>query len=598
MNEKTINRSLFHAKGRTKTKSNDPERAITSSVKSGVVKGLIDQQKPALTSDSPLKRHTTKVGKKPYLGLRNGTPSCNMCSKSVYLMELIAWDGVSYHKNCFRCLECKNIVQPKGVAMMSGDLFCKGCFKKKFKTRGRYDDITSIVPGTQSQARNLKPEKQPKAAVLRKKTYEGTAVPITGEELTSKNVRDKLKENTCLKNGQSNTHNEESMNLDMAVDSIENEGSVRDIKSANSFLHLEGKTSKRFTESKKVHKFASERSWTSGNPVDENKRGIMQGEINNTSAPLHLSDAPSQNIEASNEVTAMKTINKNEHSNFELEDQVYQVRVTSDLAATVRENSEQINGPNHSRRTKFVNILSQLEEKTSSSIRNEFERVKGKIKYANNDVALYSTDVLPRSTKKWQKQKILEIPVRRKKNNVVPDRISLKTSESNFASSGDALRITPSRSKLEINNKVSLSETNTSIKNNSIDRDNDSIKLAAASVVLPRNTFLTSDEQIQNFSFEFPPEGKDLNQKKEKPMPKRKIPIAKPNPKKSLMQDDRPSSSRSSFQLSCSLLSYAVRNPARPPLEALSGKYFTAWMLLQLTLGNLILIRHFRFAGW
>jgi len=32
---------------------------------------------------------------------------------------------------------------------MSGELYCKGCFKKKFKARGRYDDITKIIPGSQ-----------------------------------------------------------------------------------------------------------------------------------------------------------------------------------------------------------------------------------------------------------------------------------------------------------------------------------------------------------------------------------------------------------------------------------------------------------------
>jgi len=39
--------------------------------------------------------------------------------------------------------------------MMSGSLFCKNCFKKKFKSRGKYDDITDVVPGTQDKPKTL-----------------------------------------------------------------------------------------------------------------------------------------------------------------------------------------------------------------------------------------------------------------------------------------------------------------------------------------------------------------------------------------------------------------------------------------------------------
>ncbi|GAB5357650.1 hypothetical protein AAMO2058_000392300 [Amorphochlora amoebiformis] len=80
-----------------------------------------------------------------------GAPKCSVCTKSVYQMELIKWDEKSYHKSCFRCLNCKKALQPKSVAMMSGDLYCKGCFKKKFRERGRYDDITTVIPGMQNR---------------------------------------------------------------------------------------------------------------------------------------------------------------------------------------------------------------------------------------------------------------------------------------------------------------------------------------------------------------------------------------------------------------------------------------------------------------
>uniref|UniRef100_A0A7S0CXD8 LIM zinc-binding domain-containing protein n=1 Tax=Amorphochlora amoebiformis TaxID=1561963 RepID=A0A7S0CXD8_9EUKA len=80
-----------------------------------------------------------------------GAPKCRVCKKSVYAMELMKYDDQIYHKTCFRCLECKKVLLPKSVAMMSGDLYCKDCFKKKFKARGKYDDITAVVPGTQEK---------------------------------------------------------------------------------------------------------------------------------------------------------------------------------------------------------------------------------------------------------------------------------------------------------------------------------------------------------------------------------------------------------------------------------------------------------------
>mmetsp|Transcript_34919 Transcript_34919/g.56197 ORF Transcript_34919/g.56197 Transcript_34919/m.56197 type:complete len:115 (+) Transcript_34919:76-420(+) len=80
-----------------------------------------------------------------------GAPKCRVCQKSVYAMEMLKYDGYVYHKNCFQCLECRSVLRPSAVAMMSGDLYCKVCFKKKFKARGKYDDISKVIPGTQGK---------------------------------------------------------------------------------------------------------------------------------------------------------------------------------------------------------------------------------------------------------------------------------------------------------------------------------------------------------------------------------------------------------------------------------------------------------------
>mmetsp|Transcript_22657 Transcript_22657/g.45546 ORF Transcript_22657/g.45546 Transcript_22657/m.45546 type:complete len:301 (-) Transcript_22657:312-1214(-) len=88
-----------------------------------------------------------------------GAPKCVICAKRVYQMELMKYDEKPYHKTCFKCLECKRTLQPSSVAMMSGTLFCKECFKKKFKARGKYDDITTVIPGTQKRSKSVTKKK-------------------------------------------------------------------------------------------------------------------------------------------------------------------------------------------------------------------------------------------------------------------------------------------------------------------------------------------------------------------------------------------------------------------------------------------------------
>jgi len=53
-------------------------------------------------------------------------------------MEAITYDKATYHKTCFKCLNCKKTLQPSSVAMIKGDLYCKNCFVRLFKEKGNY----------------------------------------------------------------------------------------------------------------------------------------------------------------------------------------------------------------------------------------------------------------------------------------------------------------------------------------------------------------------------------------------------------------------------------------------------------------------------
>ena len=35
------------------------------------------------------------------------TDKCNVCDKTVYVMDMLSIEGMPYHKSCFKCTHCK-----------------------------------------------------------------------------------------------------------------------------------------------------------------------------------------------------------------------------------------------------------------------------------------------------------------------------------------------------------------------------------------------------------------------------------------------------------------------------------------------------------
>ncbi|RID65158.1 hypothetical protein BRARA_D00375 [Brassica rapa] len=52
---------------------------------------------------------------------------CKACEKTVYPVELLSADGVSYHKSCFKCTHCKSRLQHH--------------FAQLFKEKGSYNHL-------------------------------------------------------------------------------------------------------------------------------------------------------------------------------------------------------------------------------------------------------------------------------------------------------------------------------------------------------------------------------------------------------------------------------------------------------------------------
>jgi len=67
-------------------------------------------------------------------------PKCPECSKTVYAMEGIAVEGVSFHKGCFKCFHCKAGIKPGNYASLQGKFYCKPHFKQLFALKGNYNE--------------------------------------------------------------------------------------------------------------------------------------------------------------------------------------------------------------------------------------------------------------------------------------------------------------------------------------------------------------------------------------------------------------------------------------------------------------------------
>ncbi|KAK1419115.1 hypothetical protein QVD17_28273 [Tagetes erecta] len=101
---------------------------------------------------------------------------CKVCEKTVYFLEMITADGVTYHKTCFTCSQCKGKLTMSTYSSLDGVLFCKPHFEQKFKERGGLpkgkapSKLAALFSGTQD-----------KCAVCKKTVYPLEKVTVEGE---------------------------------------------------------------------------------------------------------------------------------------------------------------------------------------------------------------------------------------------------------------------------------------------------------------------------------------------------------------------------------------------------------------------------------
>ncbi|KAL9245343.1 hypothetical protein vseg_019006 [Gypsophila vaccaria] len=63
---------------------------------------------------------------------------CKACDKTVYFIDLLSADGVTYHKSCFKCTHCKGTLVMSNYSSMDGVLYCKPHFEQLFKESGDF----------------------------------------------------------------------------------------------------------------------------------------------------------------------------------------------------------------------------------------------------------------------------------------------------------------------------------------------------------------------------------------------------------------------------------------------------------------------------
>ncbi|KAL8210079.1 hypothetical protein R6Q57_006811 [Mikania cordata] len=101
---------------------------------------------------------------------------CKVCEKTVYFLEMITADGVTYHNTCFKCSQCNGKLTISTYSSLEGVLFCKPHFEQKFKERGGLpkgkapSKLAALFSGTQD-----------KCAVCKKTVYPLEKVTVEGE---------------------------------------------------------------------------------------------------------------------------------------------------------------------------------------------------------------------------------------------------------------------------------------------------------------------------------------------------------------------------------------------------------------------------------
>ena len=96
---------------------------------------------------------TDTSSKFAHLGGAGASEKCPSCNKTVYKMEAHAFEGTTWHKNCFTCgggvseLGCKRVLAHGDYKAQAGVAFCNGCFSRHFMKAGARGAVLITASG-------------------------------------------------------------------------------------------------------------------------------------------------------------------------------------------------------------------------------------------------------------------------------------------------------------------------------------------------------------------------------------------------------------------------------------------------------------------
>ncbi|XAR50144.1 hypothetical protein NMG60_11004397 [Bertholletia excelsa] len=66
---------------------------------------------------------------------------CVTCNKTVYPLEKVAVDGMSYHRTCFRCAHGGCMISPSNYVAHEHQIYCRHHHAQLFKAKGNFSQL-------------------------------------------------------------------------------------------------------------------------------------------------------------------------------------------------------------------------------------------------------------------------------------------------------------------------------------------------------------------------------------------------------------------------------------------------------------------------
>ncbi|GAB2300977.1 LIM domain-containing protein PLIM2a [Dionaea muscipula] len=105
------------------------------------------------------------IGKMVFSGTLD---KCKACGKTVYVVDMVTADGVSYHKTCFKCSHCNGTLVMGRYSSLDGILYCMPHFDQLFKETGNF------TKNFQTSTKSDKPNEQAKTPSKLSTMFSGT----------------------------------------------------------------------------------------------------------------------------------------------------------------------------------------------------------------------------------------------------------------------------------------------------------------------------------------------------------------------------------------------------------------------------------------